>query len=170
MNHIRTLILALLTVLLVNVFLNETDSSPISMDTLVTLGFIAFIWYRLNKSKGNNKNTTPPPPSDKPEINQNPEPMAPTPTHPKPYRVQNASPFSGRIIHHKSPWAIVAQGKSVGQFRKVPIPEWIRTSDNRMADYSGIAMTQFPQECVCLEVPEQTELILPPGLIYTIRS
>ncbi|MBF0417622.1 MAG: hypothetical protein HQL86_05165 [Magnetococcales bacterium] len=77
---------------------------------------------------------------------------------------------AGRIILHKLPWAVVEHGKPVGQFRHMPIPAWIRTTDNRLADYAGIALTPPPEGCVCLEVPDQAELILPPGLIYAIRT
>ncbi|MEO5347882.1 MAG: hypothetical protein H7834_16110 [Magnetococcus sp. YQC-9] len=77
---------------------------------------------------------------------------------------------SGRIILHKLPWAVVEQGKPVGKFRHVSIPAWIRTTDNRLADYAGIALTPPPEGCVCLEIPDQAELILPPGLIYALRT
>ncbi|MBF0263243.1 MAG: hypothetical protein HQL97_15545 [Magnetococcales bacterium] len=114
------------------------------------------------------------PAASKPYPPANPQPApAPQPMAGEPARILfSTKPTrpSGRIILHKPPWAIVDQGKPVGQFRHVPIPAWIRTPDNRFADYSGIALTPPPEGCVCLEIPDQAELILPPGLIYAIRA
>ncbi|MBF0145165.1 MAG: hypothetical protein HQL84_03680 [Magnetococcales bacterium] len=75
-----------------------------------------------------------------------------------------------RVIHHESTWAVVARGRSLGMFKNAPIHEWIRTSDQREADYSGISNAPLPEQCTCIEIPDRAELIVPPGLIYTIRS
>ncbi|MBF0382552.1 MAG: hypothetical protein HQL69_16135 [Magnetococcales bacterium] len=75
------------------------------------------------------------------------------------------------IIHHKSPWAVIEQGKSVGRFYNEPIPEWIKTSDNRKAFFSGTSLSTLPpEECVCMENTKKAELLLSPGLIYKILS
>ena len=75
-----------------------------------------------------------------------------------------------KTIHHKSPWAIVERGETIGRFRNTPIPAWILTSDDRTADYDGIADDPSLDGTVCIEIPERSELILPPGLVYTLRS
>jgi hypothetical protein len=75
-----------------------------------------------------------------------------------------------KIIHHKAPWAIVERGATVGRFRNAPIPAWILTSDNRKADYNGITDDPSLDGAVCTEIPERSELILPPGLVYLLRS
>lgn len=81
-----------------------------------------------------------------------------------------ASITSSQIIHYKPPWSVVEQGVSLGSFRHAPIPAWIRTSDQREADYIGVFNSSLPDGCVCVEIPERSELILPPGLVYAIRS
>ncbi|MBF0108534.1 MAG: hypothetical protein HQL76_05110 [Magnetococcales bacterium] len=75
-----------------------------------------------------------------------------------------------RVIHHEATWGVVARGRCLGMFKNAPIHEWIRTSDQREADYSGVSNAPLPEECTCIEIPERSELIVPPGLIYTIRS
>jgi hypothetical protein len=75
-----------------------------------------------------------------------------------------------KIIYHKSPWAIIERGATIGRFQNAPIPAWIRTSDNRAADYNGIAEDPSLDGTVCIEIPERSELILPPGLVYILRS
>ncbi|MBF0445745.1 MAG: hypothetical protein HQL68_09145, partial [Magnetococcales bacterium] len=75
-----------------------------------------------------------------------------------------------KIIHHKSPWAIVERGATIGRFRNTPIPAWIRTSDDRAADYHGITEDPTMDGTVCIEIPESSELILSPGLVYLLRS
>lgn len=112
--------------------------------------------------------TPKPRPPANPQPAPGPQPMAGEPAKTL-FSTKPARP-NGRIILHKLPWTIVEQGKPVGQFRHVPIPAWIRTPDNRFADYAGIALTPPPEGCVCLEIPDQAELILPPGLIYAIRT
>ncbi|HIJ83190.1 MAG TPA: hypothetical protein HPQ00_03195 [Magnetococcales bacterium] len=75
-----------------------------------------------------------------------------------------------QVIHHEATWAVIAKGRSLGVFKKAPIPAWIRTSDQREADYCGISNVPLPEECTCIEIPERAELIVPPGLIYIVRS
>lgn len=75
-----------------------------------------------------------------------------------------------RVIHHEPTWTVVAKGRSLGVFKKTPIPAWIRTSDKREADYCGVSNAPLPEKCTCIEIPERSELIVPPGLIYIIRS
>lgn len=75
-----------------------------------------------------------------------------------------------QVIHHESSWKVVARGRSLGVFKSAPIPAWIRTSDRREADYCGVSNAPLPEKCTCIEIPERSELIVPPGLIYTIRS
>ncbi|MEO5335129.1 MAG: hypothetical protein H7839_24210 [Magnetococcus sp. YQC-5] len=182
MNPIQIVILALVAAFLVSGLLNHSESDLISLDTLFTLAFLGYIWHvlRRNKSAGGDAKGVPQPPPDThynrqdadfdPDEDPEPEPAPPSPHPPSPYVVSHMLRSTGRVIMHKVPWAIVEQGKAVGSFRHVPIPAWIRTSDNRKADYAGIALVPPPEECVCLELPDQAELILPPGLIYAIRS
>lgn len=73
-------------------------------------------------------------------------------------------------ILHALPWKVVERGRTLGLFQNTPIPEWIRTSDHRQADYSGVSSIHPPEKCVCVEIPERSELILPPGLVYIVRS
>ncbi|MBF0273221.1 MAG: hypothetical protein HQL98_14315 [Magnetococcales bacterium] len=174
MNNLRILLLAALAVFVVGEFLNQRESDSISSDTLFTLAFLAYIWHVLSRNRGATPPTrnTPTPESTEPATTlSSPAAAPPVPT---PSRGFFASmpirPASGRMIQHKLPWSVVDQGQPVGQFRHVPIPAWIRTSDNRHADYAGIALTPPPDGCVCLEIPDQAELILPPGLVYAIRS
>ena len=75
-----------------------------------------------------------------------------------------------RVIHHEPTWSVVAKGRSLGVFKNTPIPAWIRTSDQREADYCGVSNVPLPEKCTCIEIPERSELIVPPGLIYTVRS
>ncbi|MBF0448491.1 MAG: hypothetical protein HQL67_09845 [Magnetococcales bacterium] len=74
------------------------------------------------------------------------------------------------LLYHKAPWAITERGETVGRFRNTPIPAWIATSDKRHADYNGITDDPVMNGSVCIEVPERSELILPPGLVYRLRS
>ncbi len=74
------------------------------------------------------------------------------------------------IVFHKPPWAIVERGETIGRFRNTPIPAWIRTSDNRQADYHGITADPLLDGTVCTEIPERSELILPPGLVFLLRT
>jgi hypothetical protein len=167
-----------MAVFLIGGFLNKHESDSISSDTLFTLLFFGYIWHVLSRSR----RATPPakqpaePESSPPREEQTPSPATiPLPQTPaSPPRMIFSPlmlrPAGGRIILHKQPWSVVEQGQPVGQFRHVPIPAWIRTSDNRHADYAGVAQTPPPEGCVCLEIPDQSELILPPGLVYAIRS
>lgn len=166
---IKILLLASVAVVLVIGLLDQPESDTFSMDTLFTLAFIGYIWHKL---RGNNNVNTPPSSPSKPSDTQKEEtPFATKPVPPKLYVLpQVTKTASSRVIQHKPPWTIIEQGQSVGYFRHLPIPAWIRTSDNRQADYAGIALMPPPKECVCLELPDQAELILPPGLIYAIRS
>ncbi|MBF0357720.1 MAG: hypothetical protein HQL70_03870 [Magnetococcales bacterium] len=75
-----------------------------------------------------------------------------------------------KIIHHKAPWAITERGETIGRFRNTPIPAWVRTSDNREADYHGITDDPAMDGSVCIEIPDRSELILSPGLVYLLRS
>lgn len=156
--------------MLVSGLLDHEESESFSMDTLFTLAFMGYIWYMLRRSKG--KSESAPPPTSPLGTNQNQATVQakPVPTTVYTLSYHLKSNTANRIIQHKSPWTIVEQGKPVGFFRHTPIPAWIRTSDNRQADYAGIALNPPPEECVCLELPDQAELILPPGLIYAIRS
>ncbi|MBF0422664.1 MAG: hypothetical protein HQL73_06705 [Magnetococcales bacterium] len=74
------------------------------------------------------------------------------------------------VIHHTADWSVVARGDTVGMFRNAPISAWIRTSDEREADYCGITNLPLPEQYSCIEIPATSELILPPGLVYHIRS
>ncbi|MBF0165578.1 MAG: hypothetical protein HQM01_13940 [Magnetococcales bacterium] len=176
MNHLRLLLLAALAVFLVNGLLSQHESDTISSDTLFTLAFLGYIWHVLRRNKGATPPGQNPSAMEQTEATTSPPPSPATPA-PAPASVptriflatQSLRP-SGRIIQHKLPWSVVEQGKPVGQFRHAPIPAWIRTSDNRHAEYVGIALAPPPDGCVCLEIPDQSELILPPGLIYAIRS
>ncbi|NGZ07338.1 MAG: hypothetical protein G8237_13395 [Magnetococcales bacterium] len=182
MNTLRILILTALAVFLVGGFLTQHESDTSTSDMLFTLLVVGYLWYVMHRKKQD----TPPDPSAQPAPNPpqtqptqptlESEPAAPllitpaTAPLPRMFFASRMMRPTGRIIQHKLPWSVVEQGKSVGQFRHVPIPAWIRTSDNRHADYAGIAQTALPDGCVCLELPEQAELILPPGLVYAIRS
>ncbi|MBF0414299.1 MAG: hypothetical protein HQL78_11415 [Magnetococcales bacterium] len=75
-----------------------------------------------------------------------------------------------QVIYHESAWKVVAKGRSLGMFKNAPIPAWIRTSDQREADYCGISNVPLPEKCSCVEIPERSELIVPPGLVYLIRT
>jgi hypothetical protein len=75
-----------------------------------------------------------------------------------------------KIIYHKAPWSIVERGDTIGRFRNTPIPAWVRTSDNREADYHGITDDPAMDGSVCIEMPDRSELILSPGLVYLLRS
>ncbi|MBF0191907.1 MAG: hypothetical protein HQL99_12330 [Magnetococcales bacterium] len=172
MNNLRILLLAALAVFVVGEFLSPRESDNVSSDTLFTLAFLAYIWHVLSRNRGSTppaRNPSTPEPNESTPSAPSPAPT-PIPTPPKsifsPMMLRSAS---GRVIQHKLPWSVVDQGHPVGQFRHTPIPAWIRTSDNRHADYTGIALTPPPDGCVCLEIPDQAELILPPGLVYTIR-
>lgn len=75
-----------------------------------------------------------------------------------------------QVIYHESAWKVVAKGRSLGVFKNAPIPAWIRTSDQREADYCGVSNVPLPEKCTCVEIPERSELIVPPGLVYIIRT
>lgn len=74
------------------------------------------------------------------------------------------------IIQHEPPWQVVDQGSSLGTFYNHPIPAWIKTSDGRQAYYSGITADLSPDRTACLEFPRRGELIIPPGLVYSLAS
>ncbi|MBF0455051.1 MAG: hypothetical protein HQL72_09605 [Magnetococcales bacterium] len=105
--------------------------------------------------------------SDQPGTNQ---PKAESMNDAIPNLLGSLRPDNHTIIRHKSPWAIIERGATVGRFRNAPIPAWIVTSDNRKADYNGITDDPSLEGVVCIEVPERSELILPPGLVYLLRS
>lgn len=173
MNRIRILIFAAVIAFVISGFLGEHGSSPAStLDSLLTLGFLAYIWHAMRRATGSppkdeERRQTPAPPSGEPDADR-PEP-APQTEEAAPWNRQPEQ-TPPRIIHHKTPWSVVEKGETVGSFRNSPIHAWIRTSDNRQADYSGITPNPPPAESVCLEIPERRELILPPGLVYAIRS
>ncbi|MBF0180473.1 MAG: hypothetical protein HQM03_10670 [Magnetococcales bacterium] len=169
MNHIKILLLVLFGIILVNGLVNSRESEAFASDTLFTLAILAYIWHVWRRRRTDSQ-----PFPSQPEAPQQPMPAPevkrPVQPVPQPVVPVLRAFASGRVIHHKAPWTIVEQGKSVGTFHHLPIPAWIRTSDNRQADYAGIAQTPPPAECVCVELLDQAELILPPGLIYAIRS
>ncbi|MBF0294171.1 MAG: hypothetical protein HQL96_03205 [Magnetococcales bacterium] len=169
MNHIKILLLVLLGILLVNGMASSRESDSFPSDSLFTLAILAYIWHMWRRRRADSQPFSPLPEAPQPPT-PNPEIKRPVPPVPQPVAPVLRAFTSGRVIHHKAPWTIVEKGKSVGTFHHLPIPAWIRTSDNRQADYAGIAQTPPPAECVCVELLDQAELILPPGLIYVIRS
>ncbi|ABK43959.1 hypothetical protein Mmc1_1450 [Magnetococcus marinus MC-1] len=72
-------------------------------------------------------------------------------------------------IWHVTPDFIRRMGTQVGRFKEVPIPEWIETSDGKMAQFTGVTEIRLPKECACLELTDRKELIIPPGLVYTVN-
>ncbi|MEG3640247.1 hypothetical protein [Magnetococcus sp. PR-3] len=71
-------------------------------------------------------------------------------------------------IWHVTPNFVSKMGQQVGRFKETPIPEWIETSDGKMAEFTGITDIRLPKECACLELIDRKELIIPPGLVYTV--
>lgn len=184
-NHFKTLLLATLAAFVVSALLDQFGSSTISSDALFTMLVMGYILYLLRRKAdiGTPPSTRSPaeedpahatPPDGDDTADSAPRTPQPTPwsppRSPSPPVTSKPAMATGRIIRHQLPWAVVESGQPVGQFRHVPIPAWIRTSDNRRAEYAGIALNPPPEGCVCLEIPDQAELILPPGLIYAIRS
>ncbi|MBF0380365.1 MAG: hypothetical protein HQL69_05060 [Magnetococcales bacterium] len=118
----------------------------------------------INKNRENSEN----PPSEQP---QEASPVAKKPmASPIPGLLGSLRVETIKIIHHKAPWSIVERGATIGRFRNTPIPAWIRTSDDREADYHGITDDLAMDGTVCIEIPESSELILSPGLVYLLRS
>lgn len=74
-----------------------------------------------------------------------------------------------RVIYHIPPWAVIERGEALGKLGNAIISSWIRTSDKRVADYVGIQQFSYPDHCFCIEIPEKSELIVSPGMVYTIR-
>ena len=239
MGRIRIMIIFAGAAFLVSALLDSSsqpDGNGIDIDSLLTMGFLVYIWYTLRWAVSSKKRKTPPakpqnhgqyqnkvdsdavdenplPGVDRPDIvnirkqvdpqeqtppvpegssinlekKPTPEPERPQAKRPaeEPWRPNVPRPYSGdtvpnilgalrreavTVIHHKSPWSIIERGDTVGRFRNAPIPAWILTSDNRTADYNGIADSPAADETVCVEIPERSELILPPGLVYLLRS
>ncbi len=167
MNRIKILTIAAVIAFLISGFLGESNSPASILDTLFTFAVLGYIWYAMRRTIGSQKEKKP----------ENPTQSRSTPDQPREHPRTAPEPLWEKrpkgptgVIHHKSPWSVVEKGDTVGNFRNAPIPAWIRTSDNRRADYSGITNTIPPEESVCVEIPERKELILPPGLIYAIRS
>ncbi|MBF0437414.1 MAG: hypothetical protein HQL77_18905 [Magnetococcales bacterium] len=88
----------------------------------------------------------------------------------EPGTLTSARPAQVIYHDHESAWKVVAKGRSLGMFKNAPIPAWIRTSDQREADYCGISNVPLPEKCSCVEIPERSEFIVPPGLVYLIRT
>ncbi|MBF0158728.1 MAG: hypothetical protein HQL58_04330 [Magnetococcales bacterium] len=74
-----------------------------------------------------------------------------------------------QLVYHASPWQPSAQGESLGLFRNQIIPAWIRLPDGRQADYAGIFGTSLPEECYGIEFPQRGEVVIRPGIVYTLR-
>ncbi len=167
MNRIKILTIAAVIAFIISGFLGEGSSPASTLDTLLTFGFLGYIWYAMRRAIGSQSQEKKPkqPPTQEQEQSAQPPEMREAKKAPRERRPKG----DPQIIHHKSPWSVVETGDTVGNFRNAPIPAWIRTSDNRQADYSGITNDVPPEESVCLEIPERKELILPPGLIYAIR-
>nr|CRH04641.1 conserved protein of unknown function [Candidatus Magnetococcus massalia] len=73
-------------------------------------------------------------------------------------------------IWHVTPEFVTATGNRLGRFRDQPIPEWISTSDGKKGVFTGITDIKLPKECACLELTDRGELIIPPGLVYTVNG
>ncbi|MBF0195139.1 MAG: hypothetical protein HQL71_11320 [Magnetococcales bacterium] len=213
MGRIKTLIIGAAVAFLVSGLLgssSEPGGSGIDFDSLLTMGFLVYIWYTVRwatsskKKEDNQQDTTdidsapsipkpknplePPTSSDEPfvvHINKNrkenkPEASQTNKDNDSAQKKPTGSQIPGllgslrvetiKIIHHKAPWAIVERGATIGRFRNTPIPAWIRTSDNRSADYHGITEDPTMDGTVCIEIPESSELILSPGLVFLLRS
>lgn len=173
---IRTLILVAFIAFLVNGFLDDpSPHAENAFDSFFTLLLLAAIWFNL-RQRSQGKVGQPPrqerssttPPTEQAQAEQSPA-MPPVP--PPAAKVDLPTTIGGMsVIYHQSPWSVVERGKALGKFRNTLISSWIRTSDKRLADYAGVHSLAYPEQCPCIEIPEKSELILPPGMIYTIRS
>ncbi|MEO5376328.1 MAG: hypothetical protein H7832_00870 [Magnetococcus sp. DMHC-6] len=166
MNPIRIFILTLLISLLASSFLENMDGLGLSLsDIIATLALLGVILYFRKKNIAKQQ---------KPfftNSQQTPSPMEPKPNE----NTVNIPSMSSkketdRVIHHPPAWSVIERGDPVGRFRNTAIYNWIRTSDLRSAEYSGIVTIDIPENCPCVEIPSRGELILPPGLVYAIRS
>ena len=170
-KSIRNLIIVALIAFLVNSFLG--DPSPMAeqaFDSFFTLILLAFIWYNLRHrfQEKIDKHAQ----SSAPKASNAGESVSPPPPDEPPVQkvVLPATIGGLSVIYHQSPWSVVERGQVLGKFRNSLISAWIRTSDKRIADYVGIHSLPYPEQCSCIEIPEKAELILPPGMVYTIRS
>lgn len=143
-----------------------------SFDSVVTLILLAAIWFNLSRRSKDKavgrKDTTPLPLGrvDVPDISMaNKTPAASDVVSP------DLLPKIGemRVIYHLPPWSVVERGQALGRLGNAIISSWIRTSDKRVADYVGIQELSYPEHCFCIEIPEKSELIISPGMVYTIR-
>ncbi|MBF0370198.1 MAG: hypothetical protein HQL52_12150 [Magnetococcales bacterium] len=168
--------MAALAAFFISAALENWNSENISLpDTILTGALLFYIWQTIRRTAGSQDER--PPASSSPEKKE--EQATPEEAEEKvaektatpPFQPQNSeSDAEEQTILHIPPWTIVEKGKILGNFRDNPIPSWIRTSDNRKAVYAGIAPDTLPDNCACLEIPSRGELIIPPGLIYAIRS
>ena len=168
---------------IVSGFLNESaNQGTETLDSFLTLVFLAYIWYALQRqfTKKRPPHSTTPDPEKSTSEHCSSKKCAPDSSNEPSLTEdffkteQKAKPIIRQhkkhtVIHHNPPWSIVEQGASMGRYQNTPIFAWIRTSDDRSADYSGI--TELPDlgDTVSIEIPERSEIILPPGLVYTIR-
>lgn len=146
MNKIKILILTAFAAFAVNALLGEGENGLLTLDTLLTLIFLGYIGYALRR------------------VSQSDSRKKGAPA------TKTGATRAPQVIHHKPPWSVVARGRTVGRYQNTPIPAWIKTSDDRKAVYAGLALAAPPEECACVEIPERSELILPPGLLYAIQT
>lgn len=175
---IRILILIAFLAFLSDGFMEQqTPQANHLFDSLFTLLLLAAIWFHLTRRSkerpGKRVERTSHPASP---MAGHSEPskarVAPVPPAPSQHAVERPPPTLGglRVIYHQTPWSVVERGQVLGKFRDTLISAWVRTSDQRTADYVGIQVLSYPDKCQCIEIPEKSEFILPPGMVYTIRS
>lgn len=172
-RSIRTLILIALLAFLFSALLEETSPQDERLfDSFFTLLLLGVLWFNLRhrlQRKQDQPGAPSPTPSNKVE-GTGARANTPSPVAPPRKEVALPSTLHGLpLIYHQPPWTVVERGQVLGRFRNARIPSWIRTSDKRTADYVGVQTLTYPDHCPCIEIPERSELILPPGMVYTIR-
>lgn len=170
-KSIRILILAAFIAFLANGFLeNHLPQEDHMLDSFFTLLLLAVIWFNLrHHSQGDERRSDTKEAS--PQVSPRPFPHASPATEQNPQKKTTLPPTIGglSVIYHQPPWCIVERGDILGTLNNARISSWIRTSDKRLADYSGVQSLSYLEQCACIEIPERSELIVFPGMVYTIR-
>ena len=175
-KSIRTLILvALIAFFLVDGFLEKPSlQAGQAFDSIFTLILLVAIWFSLRRrSQGKvgrpgEEGTSHPSRTVGRQGERVPRPSSAA--TPSPNEALPSTLGGLNVVYHHPPWSVVERGHVLGKFRDTLIPSWILTSDKRLADYTGVQTFSYPEQCPCIEIPEKSELILPPGMVYTIRS